>query len=147
MRFLTKTLACCLLLCTAAAAGAAEPGFLVIVNVNNPAASLPSKLVEGIFLKRTKTWSAGEPAKPVDLPVTSAAREAFSRAVHGKSANAIEEFWQHQIFSGRDVPPPRKASEEEVIDYVARYPGAVGYVTASTRLRLGVKVIPLQAEK
>jgi ABC-type phosphate transport system substrate-binding protein len=147
MSGLTKSLACCLFLCIAAAASAAEPGFLVIVNVTNPLSSLPSKLAESLFLKRTKTWSAGEPAKPVDLPVISAAREAFSRAVHGKSANAVEEFWQRQIFSGRDVPPPRKASEEEVIDYVARYPGAIGYVTASTHLRPGVKVIPILAEK
>jgi ABC-type phosphate transport system substrate-binding protein len=147
MNGLTKSIGCCLFLCIAAAASAAEPGFLVIVNVTNPASSLPPKLAESLFLKRTKTWGAGEPAKPVDLPVTSAAREAFSRAVHGKSANAVEEFWQHQIFSGRDVPPPRKASEEEVIDYVARYPGAIGYVTATAHLRPGVKVVPLQGER
>ena len=88
-----------------------------------------------IFSKRLGTWPDGQRTKPVDLPVASATREAFSREVLGQPAGVIEEMWQKQIFSGRDVPPPRKASDSEVIDYVARYPGAIGYVAASSRGR------------
>jgi ABC-type phosphate transport system substrate-binding protein len=121
--------------------------FLVIVNAGNPVASLPKTVVSNFLLKRAKTWGDGERSKPVDLQVTSPTRESFSRAVHGQSAAAIEEFWQRQIYSGRDVPPPRKASEAEVMEFVARNPGAIGYVAAGSRLQPGVKAVHIQEGK
>ncbi len=121
---------------------AEAPGFVVIVNAGNPVSELPAAEVSKIFLKRLITWKAsGEKARPVDLAESSPVREAFSRQVHGKRAQDIEAHWQTMIFSGRDVPPPKKASEEEVIAYVARYPGGIGYVSATAVLGPGVKAL------
>jgi ABC-type phosphate transport system substrate-binding protein len=136
-----------LLLCSAAAGAAAEPGFVVIVNAGNPVSTLSREAAARIFLKRLSTWSSGERTKPVDLAAGSATRESFSRQVLGQSAKAIEELWQKQIYSGRDVPPPQKASEAEVIDYVARTPGAIGYVPAGSPLEPRVKAIRITAER
>jgi ABC-type phosphate transport system substrate-binding protein len=133
-----------LLLGWAAPGSAADPQFMVIVNASNPNTVLSRDSVGKIFLKATRSWGNGDAAKPVDLQIGAATREAFSRSVLRESAGAIEERWQRQIFSGRDVPPPRKGSEAEVIEYVARYPGAIGYVAAGTPLPRNVKRAQVQ---
>ena len=68
----------------------------------------------------------------MDLPAGSGARSAFSNDVLRKSVNAIKVYWQQEVFSGRDVPPPEKASVREVVAYVQANPGAVGYVPSGT---------------
>jgi ABC-type phosphate transport system substrate-binding protein len=96
-----------------------------------------------IFLKKTAKWPDGSTVVPVDLPVASRVREAFSQAVHGKSASAVDAYWQKQIFTGRDLPPLTKATEAEVLAFVRSTPGALGYVSSETASE-GVKVIELK---
>ena len=118
--------------------------FVVIVHQENPARTMERDDLSRIFLKRTVKWPHGVPVEPVDLPPTAKARAAFTRMVHGKSVNAVRAFWQQQIFSGRDVPPPEKSSDADVIEFVRTNPGAVGYVSSTTPLLAGVKTIALQ---
>lgn len=125
--------------------GATETaGYLVIVNAANPVSSLPKREASDLFLKRTAKWPNGERVRPVDLAVGSSVREAFSRAVHGRRAADIDSHWQSLIFAGRDVPPSIKASEADVLDYVRRQAGGIGYVSAELPLGEGVK--PLTVE-
>jgi len=42
------------------------------------------------------------------------------------------------------VPPPRKSSDAEVIQYVARNPGGIGYVAAGSSLPGNVKKLQIQ---
>ena len=37
-------------------------------------------------------------------------------------------YWQQRIFSGRDVPPPEFELDREVVEYVLKHAGAIGYV-------------------
>jgi hypothetical protein len=64
-------------------------------------------------------------------------------SVLGRSVGAVETFWQQQIFSGKEVPPPVKASDDDVIAFVKANAGAIGYVSASTSTA-GVKVIDVK---
>jgi hypothetical protein len=52
----------------------------------------------------------------------------------------VKSYWQQLIFSGRGVPPPELDTEEEVIRYVGRHPGALGYVSSYGEVG-GVKVV------
>jgi hypothetical protein len=56
---------------------------------------------------------------------------------------AVKSYWQQVIFSGRGVPPPELESDEAVIRYVLRFPGAVGYVSGTADVR-GVKVLAVR---
>jgi ABC-type phosphate transport system substrate-binding protein len=127
------------ILATAAPLPAAD-SFTVIVNAANPVAVLPAAEVSRMFLKRSPHWQNGTRVNAVDLPEDAAARDAFSRAVHGKSASAIKAYWQKMIFSGREVPPPEKATAE-VIAFVRGDIGAIAYVPAGTVLGDGVKAL------
>lgn len=142
-RFLTRlVLAASLLVAGGRTAWAQD--YVVVVNAANPAASVSRSEAANLFLKKAARWSHGAAAQPVDLQKSSAVRDAFSRAVLGKPASAIVSFWQQQIFSGRDVPPPEKASDAEVLAHVRANPGAVGYVSAGTDLGAGVKRVAVK---
>jgi hypothetical protein len=81
--------------------------------------------------------------RAVDQPGDTPVRQAFSQAVHGRSAKAIVAYWQQQIFSGRAVPPPEFASDELVTTYVSTHPGAIGYVSPGASVR-EVKVVEVR---
>lgn len=123
----------------------AQTGFVVVVNVTNPASSIGRSQLAALFTKKEQSWGDGTPAFPVDLPADDPTREAFTAAIHGKSAQAIRAYWQQQIFSGRQVPPPERDSDEQVLAYVRTTVGAVGYVRPTARLGPNVKVLGLVA--
>jgi ABC-type phosphate transport system substrate-binding protein len=123
----------------------AQSNFVVVVNATNPASNIPKSELAALFTKKTQEWEDGSPVYPVDLPDDDPTREAFTQAVHGKSPRAIRAYWQQQIFAGRQVPPPERDSDEQVLAYVRTTQGAVGYVRATARLGPGVKVVGLIA--
>ena len=115
--------------------------FQVVVNAAAGTDEISTGDLSKIFQKKAGKLPSGESASPVDQDKDAAVRESFSQAVHGRSANQIESFWQQQIFSGKDVPPEKKGSDAEVLDFVRSNPGAIGYVSGSASLGAGVKVI------
>ena len=125
------------------ASAADGPAYVVIVNANNPASSIDRAFVAQAFLKKIRKWPHGETADPVDLGPTVPARHRFSVEVVGRSIEAVRAYWQQMIFSGRELPPTELASDAEVIGYVARKPGGIGYVSNRADLR-GVKVLTVR---
>jgi len=117
--------------------------FRVVVHASNAASGLDKEFVADTFLKKITRWPSGEVSKPVDLKPDSAVRRRFSEGVLKRTVGAVRSYWQQRIFSGRDVPPPELESDDAVVAYVAKYPGAIGYVSTSTKLS-GVKELPLR---
>ena len=128
-----RSYALILALLVALPAFAGEAGAQEFQVVANPSVALDQVTagdLSKVFQKKSGDL-AGVKVVPVDLGGDSPTREAFSQAVHGRSASAIESYWQQQIFSGKDVPPDQMGSDAEVLSFVASTPGAVGYVSAS----------------
>lgn len=124
---------------SAAARPPAEGTFVVIVNAANAATPTREEIAD-IFMKRLTRWRGGEPIVVVDAPPESPVRAAFSRAILHRGTAAMEAYWQQQIFSGRDVPPLQKDSDAEVIAFVRKSRGAIGYVAAGAALD-GVRIV------
>jgi ABC-type phosphate transport system substrate-binding protein len=114
-----------------AGAAAAGDGFKVIVHKDNPTRGLPQSKIALMFMKMTAKWENGASIEPVDLPAASPVRAAFTAAVHKRTVDDVKTAWQRAIFAGRSEPPAEKASEEEVIAFVATHPGGIGYVSES----------------
>jgi ABC-type phosphate transport system substrate-binding protein len=104
--------------------------FVVIVNAGNPVTAVARDELSKIFLKKQSNWDNGNPVVPLDLTEEAAVRDAFTKAVHRRSVEAIKSYWQQQIFSGRDVPPTEESSETDVVAAVRANPNAIGYVSA-----------------
>lgn len=119
-----------------------EPGFSVIVHPTNTTTALTTDELSGVFLKKVTKWKDGRSIVPVDLREDSPVRQSFSNAVHRRKVPAINSYWQQQIFSGRAVPPREMDSEEEIVRFVARSPGGIGYVSTKTPLK-DVKVLKI----
>ncbi len=116
-------------------------GFLVVVNEQNAVDAMSRTTVSRFFLKKVSRWESGVVALPVDLPPDSPVRDAFSRRVLSKSVMAIKAYWQQQIFSGRDVPPPEKPNDTAVLEFVQTNPAAIAYVSSQATLPRGVRAI------
>lgn len=119
------------------------PSFRVIVHPNNPLRALSRADVADAFLKKVTRWEDGETIRAVDLRADSGVRRHFTETVLQRSVGAVRSYWQQRIFSGRDVPPPELESDESVLAFVAKYPGAIGYVSGVAKL-VGVRELALK---
>ncbi|HXK20700.1 MAG TPA: hypothetical protein VNG33_22975 [Polyangiaceae bacterium] len=119
------------------------PSFRVIVHSSNPQKSVEKTFVADAFLKKVTRWADGEVIRAVDLHADSGVRRRFSEAVLKRTVVAVRSYWQQRIFSGRDVPPPELESEDNVVAFVAKYPGAIGYVSGAAKL-VGVRELALE---
>jgi len=107
--------------------------FKVVVNESCPAQALTRDQVSRLFLGKVAEWRSGVRAVPIDQPEGSPVREAFTRAVHRRSVSAVKLLWQQAIFSGRGLPPIEVNGDAAVLWHVKNHPGAIGYVSATTR--------------
>ena len=115
--------------------------FKVVVNDSNPATAMSKTEISRLLLKKTTRWERGNKVEPVDQLPKSSVRVAFSQAVLGKDVDKIKSYWQAQLFSGKASAPPELASDADILDYVRRNAGAIGYVSKSASLGDGVKVL------
>jgi ABC-type phosphate transport system substrate-binding protein len=121
----------------------AADGFVVVVNTSVPGANVKRADLAAVFLKKATRWGDGSPASPVDQSGTSPVRKAFSDAVLQMPVSAVLQYWQRLLLSPQNQIriPIGKASDEEVLAYVAKTGGAVGYVAPRAALPAGVKAV------
>ncbi len=117
--------------------------YRIVVNTANPNRELTKTQVSNFLLKKKSKWDHGVDVMPADLDSQSSVRAAMSDEIHGRSVSAIKNFWQRQIFSGRDVPPPELSDDSRMLDFVRGNPGAIGYVSPSAKVE-GVKVVSVR---
>ena len=55
----------------------------------------------------------------------------------------MQSYWQNRIRTDREIPPPVKSSDDEVIAHAEKNKGAVGYVSAAASLPASVKVLAI----
>jgi ABC-type phosphate transport system substrate-binding protein len=118
-------------------------GYRVIVNAANPAESVDRRFLTDAFLKKVTRWPTDLFIRPADQAPDSTARQAFCDDVLRRSVSAVKSYWQQMVFSGRGVPPPELDGDAEVLKFVLRSPGAVGYVSAGANVA-GAKIIAVK---
>ena len=122
---------------------AAPDSYRVVVNPGNPATALERSEAARLFMKKVTTWPDGTPVAVVDQSRTAPVRAAFSRDVHKRDVEAVVAYWTTLVYSAREMPPPVKRSDAEVLEFVRQTPGAVGYVSVDASVE-GVKVVALR---
>lgn len=124
-------------------AAEATAAFQVIVHPDADVTILTRSELADIFLRSRVAWDDGTRIHPVDHPMRSALRSHFLRATYGKSGRFMTRYWHRRIFSGRALPPPELASEDDVIAYVRGIRGAIGYIGPGP-VPAGVRVVELR---
>lgn len=124
-----------------ASLGAQDVDYRVVVHRSNSVTRLSRDQVSKIFLRKVTLWDNRQPVLPVDQTANSPVRRAFTKQVHQRTIASVQTWWQQQTFAGVGVAPPERASDAEVLDYIRRYPNAIGYVRAGTPVGANVKAI------
>jgi ABC-type phosphate transport system substrate-binding protein len=120
---------------------AAAP-FRVIVNHEVKGGQISRAALSSIFLKQAPKWNDGKAILPVDQSVRSEVRRSFSGDVLAQGIVEVQIYWQRRMGLGV-TPPPVKASDEEVVAFVASTPGAIGYVSPAAVLPDTVRAVEL----
>jgi TonB family protein len=92
-----------------------------------------------IFLLQTKKLKDGSIVEPV-LQKRGAVHDAFSRQFLERDGEEIRTYYHGVVFTGKGSMPREVNSDEEMVGYVARTHGAIGYVSGGANIE-GVKLL------
>ena len=101
----------------------------VIANASVSASSISADDLKSVFLEEKTSLSDGSHVDPVLLK-GGPAHEAFVKQYLGKSDDALQTYYRSLVFSGKGSMPKMLGSDTEVLAYVAKTKGAIGYVSA-----------------
>jgi hypothetical protein len=130
------------LLCSIAVPLARAADVKIIANAGVGASTISAEDLKGVFLATKSSLSDGGRVEPV-LEKSGAAHEAFVKQYLGKTDAALQTYYRGLVFSGKGSMPKELASDAEMVAYVAKTKGAIGYVSAGASTP-GVKVLEVQ---
>jgi len=104
---------------------------VVIANSSVKVAAVSKADLRDLFTGASSNLASGTHITPVLLR-DSAIHEEFLSLYVGKSDTAFRTSWRNLIFSGQGVMPRSLDSEAAVVVFVARTPGAIGYISRAT---------------
>jgi len=108
-------------------ASPADAQIAVIASNQVSSTAIDDGTLREIYLKRVFLDSAGRHYVPVNLPPSHRLRSAFLFAVLHMNASHLQAYWDRQYFQGIS-PPYVLGSQAAVVRFVAKTPGAIGYV-------------------
>jgi ABC-type phosphate transport system substrate-binding protein len=108
----------------------------IIANPSVGASDISSDDLKRVFLATKSSLSDGSHFEPV-LEKGGAAHQAFLKEYLGKTDAALGTYYRSLVFTGKG------ASDAEVVSYVAKTKGAVGYVAAAAPTA-GVKQLEIK---
>jgi ABC-type phosphate transport system substrate-binding protein len=114
----------------------------VIANSSVGASSVSTDELKGVFLATKTSLSDGSHVEPVLLKA-GAIHEAFLKEYIGKTDAAFETYYRSLVFTGKASMPKALPSDAEVVAYVAKTKGAIGYVSAASPTA-GVKTLDVK---
>ena len=127
----TQTLfvAAVLILFTAVVMQASE--VKVIANPSVGASSVSTDELQRVFLLTKNALDDGSHVEPV-VTKGGATHDAFLKEYLSKSDAALQTYYRSLVFTGKASMPKTLGSEADVVAYVAKTKGAIGYVGAGT---------------
>lgn len=113
---------------------------VVIVNRQLQVSVLDRETVQNIFLGKKNKWEDGNKITPVILQEGETHR-IFLKNIVKKNPSTFRNYWLAKVFTGKRIPPISFTDEDELVEYVAKTKGAIGYVSTNTPITSRVKVL------
>ncbi len=118
----------CIVLMTAIYS-AAYAEVLIIANKDVPETTLSQQEIQEIFLGKRVQWIDNSRIRFVTVGEPEV-HSMFLKQYVKLSDSDWKIYWKRMVFTGRGLPPQTISTEAEVIDFVAKTKGAVGYVSS-----------------
>jgi ABC-type phosphate transport system substrate-binding protein len=99
--------------------------------IANPAVTeskLTAEDAKNILLGTKTKWDNGSVIRVIVLS-TGAVHEQVIKEYTQRTPDQFDKFWKKQVFTGKGIMPQIAKSETEMLDLVAKTPGAFGYVS------------------
>lgn len=103
--------------------------YAVIVNRDNPAASLSRLEAKQFFLRKKDRWSDSQRVMPVDIQGPNETRSSFLAGVLQMNETGIRRYWIELMYQRAIMPPKKVDTEEQAIKFVSQNRGAIGFVS------------------
>jgi TonB family protein len=117
----------------------------MIANTSIKADMISAKEVKSVFLQESNSLRDGTHVEPV-LEKDGPVHETFLREYLTAGTDGdLQSYYRALVFSGRGSMPKQLGSDAEMVAYVARTKGAIGYVSAETSVE-GVKTLTIVRE-
>jgi len=114
----------------------------VIANPSVGASSVSADELKNVFLITKTSLADGSHVEPV-LEKGGPTHEAFIKEYLGKSDAALQTYYRSLVFTGKASMPKTLGADAEVVAYVAKTKGAIGYVSAGAATA-GVKALEVK---
>jgi ABC-type phosphate transport system substrate-binding protein len=114
----------------------------IIANPSVGAAAVSAEEIKGVFLGTKTALDDGSRVEPV-LEKGGAAHEAFLKGYLGKTDAALQTYYRSLVFTGKGSMPKVLAADADVVAYVAKTKGAIGYVSSGAATA-GVKTLDVK---
>lgn len=113
----------------------------IIANPSVSESALSSQKISKIYLGKKTTWDNG--TKISFALLKGDTHNHFLKSYIHKTDSQYKIFWKKQIFTGKGAPPQVFDSNKAMINFVAKTPGAIGYVSGDVKAA-NVKTITVE---
>jgi ABC-type phosphate transport system substrate-binding protein len=117
-------------------------GVKVIANPSVKADTISAGELMRVFLEDTNSLADGSHVEPV-LEKGGPAHEAFLKQYLDRNDSALQTFYRSLVFTGKGSMPKAVGSDADVVAYVAKTKGAIGYVSEGAATE-GVKTLQVK---
>jgi len=123
------------------AATAANDDLVIIANPDLNETNIEYRDLQRIYLGKQTRWKDDTSIVPVMLK-SGPLHDEFIEGFLDRSVQRFVTYWRQMVFTGKGMPPKSFVSESDLVDFVARTPGSVGYVSAGAEVT-EVKILEL----
>jgi ABC-type phosphate transport system substrate-binding protein len=92
-----------------------------------------SKEIKQIFRGKYANWSTNIQVIIVLPASKSVSAEVVATSIYGNTVSGVQKYWLSLVFQGRANPPVFLDTDEEIINYVKKTPGAIGVVSVGAQ--------------
>ncbi len=112
---------------------------IVIGNRSVPVSTLTQKEVKMIYLGKQKIWDNGLKVTFVKLKDEQSSKRFLKHFVK-KNPSMYKRYWKKQAFIGGGNPPKEFGREKDLVQYVSKTKGAVGFISSKSYIET-VKIL------
>ena len=113
---------------------------VVIVNKGVSVESMEKEALRDLFLGNISVWPDD---KKINFAIlgSSETHQSFVQTYTRKTESQFQAWWKRKLFTGTGKFPPKFSTDQEMIDYVAKTEGGLGYVSSGAAIGDGVKIL------
>lgn len=113
----------------------------IVANLSVKADTISRRELRSVFLAESNWLKDGSRVQPV-LQISGPSHATFLRVILNQNNDFLENHYRSLVFTGKASMPKTFNSDADVVAYVSKTKGAIGYVS-STASTAGVKVLEI----